>query len=845
MTARQITEHILALAEAYRGQGSAACEEPSAFAARRLSERRAGESKRARLEPDVVSFIGLLLDGFIRHFAVSEALFEGYCDGMRRSTEDRYGMAFMAYLVLFRYNTVDFGADTLGPLIFHVSARTRIVEFVEFMCDADMLSTHAAARWVKHVQDAYVEDFLIPTCLENAAALRMAILTPTERGEAPGFGRSAVGGGGSGRTSPTFGMGGSTMMELLHNSNDSSDEEDGDGVGGKRTASAKALTKGGSANAKAKGVTPLRLNSTAKPSASGTTPRGGGAPHFASPRPPRTPLPPAGVRDMQYTVPEAKPKPIGAHYKATEAELRAVAAARHGVKLSALDDATRAENRAREEAIPFRPFAITERPSNAERLLEEQLAREREAMAPLPPRPTVEEVRRNLKEVSAGVEVKTTKAALTRELALIKKKRDEEEAKYAHRLAALRDDTEFREWQAQGRQADDEERLRLAHQRRLDAMIADEEARLTRDRQTRARQAESKVMRTAIEGQRGALRRENEARQAELRAQAEEQRAQLGEAVAEAVGAVQSTRKAHAEEAKAQRQRNEVEMALAAELERQRKAEMILCIRQMREESAEMRREAVLAKQAANKAAAYASTTEDGLALQHVPMEDMTLVDLKKLLHATTRERARLVEEKRVRIASERAAEKAAVGQMEAVVAQHREAVRAEKEAKREEGRVKLSAAAAAAKAKEEQQIVDLQARLAQRREERKTNAIAVRDDERRRAVAAQLLMRDSKAVERHKHAQMERAAEGTVIAAQNARLRERRVGREISANEAAKRDDNLNSAQRRLQEARALSDQINAEKKGARREEDAFDLLVRKALYAEMGGSSASSARR
>eukprot|EP00744_Colponema_vietnamica_P009575 GILI01013603.1.p1 GENE.GILI01013603.1~~GILI01013603.1.p1 ORF type:complete len:813 (-),score=198.72 GILI01013603.1:149-2548(-) len=795
MSARQITDTILTLTTAYLKLGPSNCETPAEFAKRRLTERKAGESKKNQFSSDVITFIGLLLDGFVRHYDVSKDLFEGYCAGMQRNHEDQVGMSFLAYLCIYRYNEVDFRGDSIGPLVFHVSARTRVVEFIQFMCDPELVAEHATKFWQAHVQDAYIEDFLAPTCCHNASALRMAILTPTERGETFS---------GSSKHRSSLSSGRKASLEEGRTNSETDDDEEGD--------------------------LHNRLHAiTATPESAGHKPD---QPTVAPPRRPK--LPPAGVREMKYTIPE-KRAPVTVTNKASDAELRAVEAARHGKKLSALDDATKAENRAREEAIPFQPFSANARPSNMARLLDEQRRREQEEMSPLPPRPSVEEVRRNISNVAGNVEVKSTKAALKRELALVQKKREEEEARFAQRLAALRDDTEFRDWQAQGRQADEEERMRQMQQRKLDTMLADEEARQTKAKHTKLRQAETREMKEEIGELRGQVKRENELKHKVLAQQAEVQRQRLVADVAVAVEAVQKTRQKAFEDAKQLRQRNEVEMALQEELEFRRKAEMIQNIKKMQKESAELRKEAILAKQMANRQAIYSSITDDGATIMHAAMEEMSFVDLRKLLQATSKEQDRLVEEKRLRIVATREAEKKSLQQMEEAVMLHRGAVRAEKDSKREDKRQVLSAAAAAAKEKEEQQIQALQAKLAAKREERQRTESNVKEEERRRAMAAQLLMKDSRAVEKKKFAQMEMAAENTVLAAQNSRLRIRQVQRAISANEAGKRETNLNSAQRKLQSARALSDEINEVKKELLTKEEAHDAIVRNALYAEM----------
>eukprot|EP00658_Telonema_sp_P-2_P029993 TRINITY_DN22729_c0_g1_i1.p1 TRINITY_DN22729_c0_g1~~TRINITY_DN22729_c0_g1_i1.p1 ORF type:complete len:551 (+),score=190.74 TRINITY_DN22729_c0_g1_i1:26-1654(+) len=527
------------------------------------------------------------------------------------------------------------------------------------------------------------------------------------------------------------------------------------------------------------------------------------------------------------------PKPAQKIIEASAEERNAVEAAKYGVKVSTLRPDLRDANREREAAIPFHGFVPTSRPSALPRLQLEQQEREEHRKVPCP---SVEDVRRRLADVSERVDYRTTAATVRREELLVRKQREQEEAKLAQQESNLHDDRAYQQWRQ--KEEDDAERDRQLRikERKLEAMISDAEARRAKQKQQEENRKEVEKLKIEAEVVSQVQAKEQLKEKRRLKRQAIEQRETIAVQVQEAKKKEQVKRVEVATAVKQEKREINLHIAMETELERERKAHMILEIKKAQKEAAELRKEAMLERQRENREGVVGESTLGNLGATAITMlHKLTVAELRVLQGRLQEENAQLVEEKRIRILATRQTEKETVQAMERDVAHRREQVRSEKERQRQMKKDRADRIKEEQRSSEEKKLFDLQRRLEDKRVSKKALDDKHKEEERRRAIASHLLEADGNAVERKKIADLERALGNTVVANQNAGLQTRKVHRAISASEATRRDTNINHTRTKLNSARQFSDQIARDQRDALNDERHSELLMQRKVLESM----------
>ena len=179
------------------------------------------------------------------------------------------------------------------------------------------------------------------------------------------------------------------------------------------------------------------------------------------------------------------------------------------IALDKQKDANRVRMKAKYSDPRVQPFKlrVTERPSNLPRIKAEvEAARDAECTFDPPAAKPVPKPREG-----AGV-VKLNSAAILREDNLYRKKQQSEAQLLGAYEQELRDSSEFDAWQARMRTADEESRMKEVERRRVETLLADEEAKEARLRKLN----ENRALAAALKVEHGENERKRAAAAAEL-----------------------------------------------------------------------------------------------------------------------------------------------------------------------------------------------------------------------------------------------------------------------------------------------------------------------------------------
>lgn len=736
-------------------------------------------SSQVDIEPEEIVFVKEAAGGVFRYRRFAELALTAYCDGMHRNRQDYVAMYLIAYLLVYRYDEI--GGVPFRQLIHKSTANNRIAEFIQFLLSSEMLEAHAIPRWRTCYDDGYVDKVIVGSLMRNKPDIEANVLSwYLEKATSIATGS---GGAGMALNAADLGTTGASQPTIRLRAQ---------------------LTQPKSPQFSSKKQQQQRA------AASST-----------SHRQDLSLLPPMEVREMLHTKPLPKLPRIADN--CTEEERACVEAARRGEKLSTLNPVVKTQNRRREKEIPFHEFNAVERPSDMPRLLKEKTEREQAEVAQLQlNRPSPTRVRQQLQAIATTVDVRTTNAALRREDIVYRRRLEEEEEELRRKEQALRDDSEYWAWRNKEEQRERVERETRIAQRKIDMMLADEEARAVRLKQQKRNQSISRQFRAENAHWREQFEREEQARVEEQRRRAIELRDELKQDADEALARLQREKQQIVAEVKTQKQRDEMKVAMAFELERERKQQLIKEIKAVHERSIKIREEERERKR-------HVRPVDVG------QLVTMTYEELQDKLVEVKREQEELTERRREAILRSKDELRREQDEMRARIAQQRQRFRSEKETARTARRETAAEAAERQRAAEEAKIFELQEKLRSKREEREREQQARREEDRQRRLAAQLLAADAGAIEAEKWREMERGAQNTVVLAQNRRLQQNRVDRAIRRGTEALREKNIEATFEQHLSARRATDELLSTKRTIYLADKEHDEEVRKAAYAAM----------
>eukprot|EP01059_Diplonema_ambulator_P005530 TRINITY_DN15287_c0_g1_i1.p1 TRINITY_DN15287_c0_g1~~TRINITY_DN15287_c0_g1_i1.p1 ORF type:complete len:807 (+),score=316.91 TRINITY_DN15287_c0_g1_i1:74-2422(+) len=438
----------------------------------------------------------------------------------------------------------------------------------------------------------------------------------------------------------------------------------------------------------------------------------------------------------------------------TDEKLAAIAAYKQGIQSTSLSKAAQQRNREKEEALPMRPPNLTTaaRPSNmAEMKSKRQAELEAEQLAQKIPCASPEAVKKKM-EKQPTENPKLTTAALLREEAVFTKKQEEEKEQLKRKEMEMRDDTEFRTWQQKMQELDAEAARNAVALRKVEMMLADEEARVARKKEEQRKGKMAAKIKEDINGKLNELRQRQQMQLEENRILAAKQAELMEQNVKRAMGQMQEEKLTKAKLIKEEDKLLELKAAERLELDLQRKAEVI---RQIRDANAKLRM--VIDADGNVTRRQYKREFDPHSTMGLGTLNEMSLVELQQKLvevrdqHAEAvrirreqiesgRENTKVKNEERLENVLKRRSEKKVACEVQRQLRQEeREKVLAEQAAR---DRVRLQALQAKLQEKREQRIID--------EEERK-------DQERKRKLEQQLKAADEGAIERKKWIEMER----------------------------------------------------------------------------------------
>ena len=415
------------------------------------------------------------------------------------------------------------------------------------------------------------------------------------------------------------------------------------------------------------------------------------------------------------------------------------------------------ENRKKEAAIPFKPPQLTSsgRPNNLATI--QQRVENEERVADRVPCRSVDEVRRRLAR-SPKEQPRITAAALLREEVVFLRQQQEAEEEMKKKIVQMRDDTEFREWQ-QRKQAEDEAAEKtLVRQRKVEMMLADEEARVARKREERKRARVAARVKVSIAEGVGRMQEEKARALDDNRAFVAKQTEMLEAARLRSLGQMREERVAKAKAVREEDQVLELKAAQNLELDMQRKAEIIRQIRaeerqrttQVDEETGEVTRR--------QHRKEFDPDTTMGLGTLH----EMSLTELRHALVEVRRTRGDAVARKRGEIEQARDGTKRAHNERLTEVLKRREERRSAGMTERELRQRDERAVRGEREAKERVRLQALQAKLQEKRDSRLAGEEDRREQERQRALDRQLQAADGGAIERKRWVEKERGLQNT-----------------------------------------------------------------------------------
>lgn len=668
---------------------------------------------------DERAFIRESFLGVLRYEPLCDSLLQAYCDAMKRNRQDRYTMFLMAYLLVYRFN--ECGGSLLRSLFDRATSPIRICEFLTFLLDHERMITFAKPILTKSYADAYVESFVLGgTLYTQRSAIARDVLAYFEQ--------KALNPLAAGGESTTSGGGAHPEENLLQGFADT-------------TASSSAAPQ-----------KPSLHKTTASSSSAASRPTKQQAPQFTTVVRQRDEelkkIPPREVREMLHTIAPDKPPAI-------EVPPDGVIPL-DGLRPSAKAPLTQPKG-----------FKETARPMNLPRLVEEQRQREAAVYEPDPvmrgPRMGPAEVREvyATENIRQAKPIKATTTTIRRE-ALLYRRRDEQEANaIAKKAQELRDDSEYQQWRATEEARVNAEREAKIAQRKLELMLGDEEARAARAKQEADNLQQAQEFRSAMSAWRDTAAAEASAERQRKVEFAEALRIQVAEATEAAQQGVRVQKRHIAEKVRTEKEENEVRVAVSLELERQRKAAMIAEIRAVHAQSVAMRAETIEKCREARRDA------DLGL------LDGMSMDELYRKLAEVKQEHATLEATRRSKIIDHRTKQREELARLAERCETERYQFLDRKDREREERRAAAAAVADKVRAAEEAKLIELQAKLQEKRDSRKAVMDKRREEERLRNVAAMLVAGDAGAVESKKWAEMERGVTNRIMRDQSHTVRE------------------------------------------------------------------------
>jgi len=329
--------------------------------------------------------------------------------------------------------------------------------------------------------------------------------------------------------------------------------------------------------------------------------------------------------------------------------------------------------------------------------------------------------------------VRLNSAAILREDNLYRKKQESEAALLGAYERELRDSAEFDAWQQKMKQADEKERLRLIEQRRMETILADEEAKEARLRKEQQNREEAMAMK--VDAARADVRRQaaEEQLHARHRAVVAEVQGQRDRPVI-AKDEVARKNKREARELRQDIEQMEAQRAQERREEEARRADLIKQIRAL---------ELVPRKREARLDPTY--TPQLGL------LEEMSLAELRERLLIVEEQQQEDEEARRAKIKVTKNEKQADLAQRAGRLTEMRDRAAAEASSKRDQHK----AAVRAAEAERKERLADAQLKVKEtleaKREQRLRKEAELAAELKRIRIKNQFLEADKDAVERKK----------------------------------------------------------------------------------------------
>lgn len=725
------------------------------------------------ISADESSFARECFLGVLRYEKVCEGILQGFCDALKRNKQDRYTMYLIAYLFVYRFAEVS--GRFLRSLMDKSTSTTRLAEYVGYLLDESKMTQYATPVLRQSYDDEYIRRFVIGNIQKHHAEADRDVLQ---------FYVSRA-------TNPI-----QASQSIAAHSDDEDDEESR-----LPTAHQSVAGGGGKSVGGASATSPSRRSVASMRSSK--APTVAKAPNISQGGTSRRDLalrqvPPAHVREMLATV--ASPKPP------------AIEVPEDGI--IPLDGPRRqrdplANPRADEG------FVETERPMHRDRLLAEKKAREDaqfEADPVMRDRLQPEDVREKFSKLqSSAPSVKHTTASIRREELLYRRRDQRRDQELLRKAQEMRDDSEYQEWRQ--KQEDDAriERETRISERKLEMMLADEEARMAKVRQEQQNLASAADFRRTMTAWREAAATEDAAEAARKTKFAAQLRQEVQELTEAATRQVKNEKKASAVQVKTESQQNEMKAAATLELERQRKSALIAEIRTLQEQTLLLRPQAI-------EQAREARLKELGV------MDTMSIDELRSKLCDVRNEHEELEQSRRLNFQNHRTNQRRELDTMLSRCQMERNLYLDQKSKERDERREQAATQASQQRAVEEVRLLELHEKLSKARQARKEVNDKRKEEERQRKVEAMLLAGDAGAMEAKKWAEMERGVNNRVLREQNASVRELKTDRTKLRMLSQQRESNIKLETVKHASARAQSDHKLTTKRALAEEDRAFD---------------------
>mmetsp|Transcript_45044 Transcript_45044/g.80570 ORF Transcript_45044/g.80570 Transcript_45044/m.80570 type:complete len:784 (-) Transcript_45044:119-2470(-) len=499
----------------------------------------------------------------------------------------------------------------------------------------------------------------------------------------------------------------------------------------------------------------------------------------------------------------ASPKPVKPKDGVTTEIQGAISEFKKGKKSSTLDVRKKEENRQREATMPFKPPKLhgLHRPSNLEAVRERQAEAYAKEVAPEIGRILGPLEVREMHAQMPEVPVNMTKAAIARENLYYQRKMEEELNELAQKEKDLHDVGNFAVWQMEMQEKDRKEAEALVARRKLEMMIADENAKEAKRKQVEENLAAAQKARVERNEEFVRLAAEEEERIEQLQAKAGEQKEERREAVKVVKRELKKQREETAAVVKKESQDNEVRLAQLMQLERQRKQELMAEIRALAANRP--------MKGLCTHTQGYDPTTTAGAGM----LNEMSLVELRQKLKEVKAELKEEEEQRRDGILKRKIEDRNEWAAKVENIERGRQATRMEKHRLREETRAEKARLHKEKVEREEVLLIELQEKLAAKREATYAAEMERRAAEKERKVKAQLLNADKAMMEFKRWQEMERGMELATELTQDKRITEGDTKMKYDTKLALQRRRNFSAAVRQSKQNQKQSDLLKTEK--------------------------------